>query len=82
MADEHKKEVHFTFADNFAPYFLLIFSPIFVCTCLFGIVYTYLSTEVSFLLDLLLLGEKTISLRVLSPSNPEIVVVFGTVRLY
>ena len=43
MADE---KVHFTFADNFAPYFLLIFSPIFVITCLLGIFYTYLTTEV------------------------------------
>ena len=44
-----EKDVHYTFADNFAPYFLLIFSPIFVLTCLFGIFYTYLTTEVSFL---------------------------------
>ncbi|CAH3187418.1 unnamed protein product [Porites evermanni] len=43
MADEEK--VHFTFADDYAPYFLLIFSPIFVISCLFGIVYTFLTTE-------------------------------------
>lgn len=40
-------EVHYTFADNFAPYFLLVFSPIVVIFCLFGIFHTYLTTEVS-----------------------------------
>ena len=48
MADEEK--VHFTFADDYAPYFLLIFSSIFVISCLFGIVYTFLTTEVRYLL--------------------------------
>ena len=45
MADE-RGEVHYTFADSLAPYFLLIFSPIFVIFCLFGIFYTYFTTEV------------------------------------
>ena len=48
MADE-EGAVHYTFADNLAPYFLLIFSPIFVIFCLFGIFYTYITTEVSYL---------------------------------
>ncbi|PFX30651.1 Phosphatidylinositol N-acetylglucosaminyltransferase subunit Y [Stylophora pistillata] len=37
--------VHYTFADNFAPYFLLVFCPIVVIFCLFGIFHTYLTTE-------------------------------------
>ena len=43
-----KKEnsVHFTFANDFAPYFLLVFSPVFALTCFFGVFYTYLTTEV------------------------------------
>ena len=44
MAEENS--VHFTFANDFAPYFLLVFSPVFALTCLFGIFYTYLTTEV------------------------------------
>lgn len=44
--EDARGEVHYTFADNLAPYFLLIFSPIFVIICLFGIFYTYLTTEV------------------------------------
>lgn len=56
MADEEK--VHFTFADDYAPYFLLIFSPIFVISCLFGIVYTFLTTEVRYLPFFLCKGRK------------------------
>ena len=43
---EKENSVHFTFANDFAPYFLLVFSPVFALTCLFGIFYTYLTTEV------------------------------------
>lgn len=57
MADE-VGEVHYTFADNLAPYFLLIFSPIFVIICLFGVFYTYLTTEVRKLMYFLWNGPK------------------------
>lgn len=46
VMEDKRDEVHYTFADNLAPYFLLIFSPVFVIVCLFGIFYTYLTTEV------------------------------------
>ena len=46
MKLEMVEGAHFHFADNFAPYFLLIFSPLLVFLCIFGISYTYLTTEV------------------------------------
>ena len=46
VMEDKRDEVHYTFADNLAPYFLLIFTPVLVIFCLFGIFYTYLTTEV------------------------------------
>lgn len=47
VMEDTEGAVHYTFADNLAPYFLLVFSPIVVIFCLFGISYTYITTEVS-----------------------------------
>ena len=71
MADE--EEVHFTFADNFAPYFLLIFSPLFVITCLFGILYSFLTTEVRFcsLFSVVNRGKKKSKFATYAPINSE-----------